>query len=98
MLSTPLINVVANSWTDAQLGVHCPSSQLLPSVDESPVFDRAGAALLDDLEDGPIRVAGIGLAPLLGDGLGVALNSDVDLEEASPPVPNRRFRGRTSAS
>lgn len=97
-MSPPLIKVVANSCTDDQLGVHCPSNQLLPSVEESEVFARAGAALLDDLDDGPIRVAGIGLAPLLGDGLGEVLSREVDLEEASPPVPKRRFRGRASAS
>lgn len=62
------------------------------------MLDRVGATLLDDLEVGPIRAVGMGLAPLLDDGLADVLNRDVDLEEASAPVPSRRFRGRASAS
>lgn len=62
------------------------------------MLDRVGATLLDDLEVGPIRAVGMGLAPLLDDGLADVLNRDVDREEASAPVPSRRFRGRASAS
>lgn len=54
--------------------------------------------MLDDLEVGPIRAVGMGLAPLLDDGLADVLNRDVDREEESAPVPSRRFRGRASAS
>jgi hypothetical protein len=77
--------------------LHCPSSQPFPNT-ESPVLDRVGAALLDDLEVCPIRTVGMGLAPLLDDGLAEVLNRDVDLEELSAPDPSRRFRGRASAS
>lgn len=62
------------------------------------MLDRVGATLLDDLEVGPIRAVGMGLAPLLDDGLADVLNRDVDREEESAPVPSRRFRGRASAS
>lgn len=54
--------------------------------------------MLDDLEVGPIRAVGMGLAPLLDDGLAEVLSRDVDLEVLSAPVPSRRFRGRASAS
>lgn len=62
------------------------------------MLDRVGATLLDDLEAGPIRAVGMGLAPLLDDGLAEVLSREVDLEELSAPVPSRRFRGRASAS
>lgn len=62
------------------------------------MLDRVGATLLDDLEVGPIRAVGMGLAPLLDDGLAEVLSRDVDLEVLSAPVPSRRFRGRASAS
>lgn len=91
----------ANPWTDAQLVVQGPSNKPFPNDEvDSPVFERLGGAMLDDLEPVPIRAVGIGLFPLVGDRLGDCLSKDVDreFEAALAPLARRRLRGRASAS